>query len=272
MADPGSSELIAPELRPVYAAARARDIDRYLSALLAPPEVRDALVAVAAFAGEAAHIPLAIADPTLALIRLQWWRDALDVVLDGGRTGSPVADALGDALSGHPDFGAAAGDILEARMELCEIAQPGPVADVVALYAAAETATFRLAAGVAGCGGILPEQTLELAGAAYGTTRALLVLPHHLAAGRCSVSGNSDGRSALAEHIGSARTHLADARRELRQAAIRGCFRVFLPLALVEPYLRALERGGHDALRQLAGISPLTRVGRLAWARWRGRI
>ena len=46
----------------------------------------------------------------------------------------------------------------------------------------------------------------------------------------------------------------------------------FLPLALVEPYLRALERPGRDVLRSVAEIAPLTRVWRIAAAHWLGRI
>jgi phytoene synthase len=46
----------------------------------------------------------------------------------------------------------------------------------------------------------------------------------------------------------------------------------FLPLALVEPYLRALERPGRDVLRAPAALAPLTRVWRIAAAHWLGRI
>jgi 15-cis-phytoene synthase len=45
----------------------------------------------------------------------------------------------------------------------------------------------------------------------------------------------------------------------------------FLPLALVEPYLRAIERSGHAWLREEARIAPLTRVCRIAAAHVFGR-
>ena len=50
---------------------------------------------------------------------------------------------------------------------------------------------------------------------------------------------------------------------------VRGAF---LPLALVETYLRALERPGRDVLRSPAEIAPLTRAWRIAAAHWLGRI
>jgi phytoene synthase len=46
----------------------------------------------------------------------------------------------------------------------------------------------------------------------------------------------------------------------------------FLPLALVGPYLRVLERRGQNVLRQPTEIAPLTRVVRIAMAHWLGRI
>jgi 15-cis-phytoene synthase len=57
---------------------------------------------------------------------------------------------------------------------------------------------------------------------------------------------------------------VANLPRELRLA--------FLPLALVETYLRALERPGRDVLRAPAGIAPLTRVFKIAAAHWLGRL
>jgi phytoene synthase len=46
----------------------------------------------------------------------------------------------------------------------------------------------------------------------------------------------------------------------------------FLPLALVEPYLRALERQRGNPLRQEAGIAPITRLAKIAVGHWLGRI
>ncbi len=45
-----------------------------------------------------------------------------------------------------------------------------------------------------------------------------------------------------------------------------------LPLALVEPYLQALERDDHDLTRHIGDVAPLTRVWRIWRARMMGRI
>ena len=66
------------------AAARELDYDRYLAALLAPRAAREGLLALAAFHGEIARIPRTVREPGVGDIRLQWWRDAL---ADAGRRG-----------------------------------------------------------------------------------------------------------------------------------------------------------------------------------------
>ena len=97
-ADPvgeGSSYLLAETKR--------RDPDRYLCALFAPADRRDSVLALVLFNGELARIPTAVTQPMTGLIRLQWWRDALDELAAGGRPRRhPVVEALADLLvKGH---------------------------------------------------------------------------------------------------------------------------------------------------------------------------
>jgi phytoene synthase len=66
-----------------------------------------------------------------------------------------------------------------------------------------------------------------------------------------------------AAHVTS-RQHVANLPRGIRAA--------FLPLALVEPYLRAVERPGRDPLRGVVEIVPLVRVCRILTAHWLGRM
>ena len=86
-------------LSPVGALARAADYDRYLSALFAPVDSREALFALIAFNHEVARIPEAVSEPMLGRIRLQWWREVLEAV-DAGEPARrhevavPLADAI----------------------------------------------------------------------------------------------------------------------------------------------------------------------------------
>ena len=73
------------------ALVRQHDPDRFLTALFAPAAQRDALLALYAFNHELARAREVASEPTLALIRLQWWRE----VVDGAARASRGRDAAG---------------------------------------------------------------------------------------------------------------------------------------------------------------------------------
>ena len=62
---------------------RNGDPDRFLAAMAAPPAARAVLFPVFALNVEAARAPWVTAEPMIAEIRLQWWRDALDEIAEG---------------------------------------------------------------------------------------------------------------------------------------------------------------------------------------------
>jgi 15-cis-phytoene synthase len=83
---------VAPSAFPPSAAlVRRHDPDRFLTALFAPPEHRDALLTLYAFDHELARAREATSEPHLMLIRLQWWRE----VVEGERRRHEVATPLG---------------------------------------------------------------------------------------------------------------------------------------------------------------------------------
>ncbi len=275
----------------VAAAAREGEPDRYLAALLAPSQVRAGLLALAAFAAEIARVPfVAASEPAIGEIRLQWWRDALEPNGSTGRTGSPVADALRCAVERHALPRALLGDMVEARS--FELAG-GFVADEASLRDylwKSEGAPFALAVRI-----IAPSVTSDTGraatacGHAYGLARLLLGLPRALSLGRMPLpQSRLDAAGVRPEELlaGEASAAiarlLADLRAEVRSGLVtsrqhvaslpRAIRTAFLPLALVEPYLRALERPGRDLLRGAAEIVPLTRVYRIIRAHWLGRI
>ena len=80
-----------------YCLARVRegDRDRYLALLFSPAQQRGELAAIAAFNLELARAISEISEPTLSLIRLQWWREAIEEIAGGGPVRRhPVAEAL----------------------------------------------------------------------------------------------------------------------------------------------------------------------------------
>src|SRR5580704_4363429 len=87
-------------LDPIAALVRRHDPDRFLTALFAPPQHRDALLTLYAFDHELARAREVVSEPHLALIRLHWWRE----VVEGARRRHEVATPLGDLLdSGRLD-------------------------------------------------------------------------------------------------------------------------------------------------------------------------
>lgn len=78
---------------------RRHDRDRYLSTLFAPDARRPHLLALYAFNAEVARIRDVVSDPNIGLIRLQWWRDTVESLYDGGTGGGhPVAGAMKPAI------------------------------------------------------------------------------------------------------------------------------------------------------------------------------
>jgi phytoene synthase len=278
----------------VAAAARAGEPDRYLAALLAPAPQREALLALAALAAELSHIPQRVVrEPMMGEIRLEWWRKALTSA-EGDSAGHAVAEAMRTAILRHDLPVRLIDDMLDARaLEL----MPAPFADDAAVEDflwRTEGALFRLGCRVAG----LPmdgavEAACRAAGQAYGLTRLILGLPRSLSLGRVPLAATQLAAARLSAHellaglagtpvqalmqahFAQIRGTLAEARRLVARLP-RERRGTFLPLALVHPYVRQLERHvermGGGALRTEVQIVPLTRVWRIARAQVLGRL
>jgi phytoene synthase len=253
--------------------ARADDRDRYLAALLAPRSARADLITLTAFLGEIARIPELVNEPMMGEIRLQWWRDILESGRSEASSGSPVADALLDTIARQrlplEWFHA----LLEARSrELTPNAFSPEEEDLDSYLDATDGTAFRLAARILAGEGEAGSETLRAAGRAWGRIRLLRGLPAALAKGRSPLSlAAADWDAATGPVLEGARAWLQEARSRLPEAP-EAVLPAVLPLALVEPYLKALQRLGPDIARVKADISPLTRVWRLWWASTRRRI
>ncbi len=57
---------------------KRHDLDAYLGTLLSPEAEQPRLFAVWAIAADALRLPWSATEPAMAMIRLQWWRDALE--------------------------------------------------------------------------------------------------------------------------------------------------------------------------------------------------
>jgi phytoene synthase len=268
--------------------ARAGEPDRYLAALLAPSPAREALLALAAFAGELARVPrLVVREPAMGDIRLQWWRDALELP-DGVRTGHPVADALRAAARSHRlPAGLLAEPIAARALELR--ADPFPTEAALGEYLwKAEGCLFALASHILRLpAGEEAEAACRAGGHAYGLARLLAGLPRSLALGRVPLAQPQIAEAGLTPQellagpaanklsrlLARCRAEIDDSLAATRRF-VRGLSRsqrvAFLPLALVGSYLRALDRV--SALREEAHVAPFARVCRIGAAHVLGRL
>jgi phytoene synthase len=269
--------------------ARDGDLDRYVSALFAPRAAREHLFALYAFNVELARIGEQVSEPQLSEIRLQWWRDALDRASSGEATGHPVADALGLAVRQCDLSRQSLADLIDARRFDVSVRIMPDTAALDDYLGKTAVALFKLAAEIVMAGGRAAGQralgeAVTAAGIAYGLTGLMRALPVHARRGRVDLPEDAllrHGASPAKLLAGDASEGLAELLADLREsarAALRSARQhvaelppaarpAFLPLALVDPYLSALQKV--DPLHQVADINPLTRLLRLVTWRFR---
>ncbi|WP_159999977.1 squalene/phytoene synthase family protein [Roseomonas sp. 18066] len=176
MADPAA-------LSPLAELARRNDPDRFLCALFAPPAQREILFLLVAFNHELARARQAASNTMTALIRLQWWRDAVDeAATDAPPRRHEVATPLAAALrEGRLD-----GETLQGMIDAREAEMEEDIPSLPALlaYLRGSAGGFSVAAGRAlGAG---PEHLagLQALGAAYGMAALLRGIPSQAMQGR----------------------------------------------------------------------------------------
>ena len=166
-------------LSPVATLVRRHDPDRFFTALFAPPVQRETLLTLYAFNHELARARDVASEPTLALIRLQWWRE----VVEGTRRRHEVATALGDALDAGAFDRADLVQMIDARETEAEPAIPTLAAwrD----YVRGTAGALARAAGTLLGADEAARTRLTSLGAAYGVAGILRSIGRHAAQGRC---------------------------------------------------------------------------------------
>jgi phytoene synthase len=274
----------------VMQAVRAADRDRYLSALYAPADKRDALLSLYAFNAEIAGVRDRIHEALPGEIRLQWWRDV--IAAGSPATGHPLADALVGTIKKYALPKAAFENYLDARIfDLYDDPMPSRT-DLEGYCGETAGAIIQLSAMILDPRAA-PEcaQLAGRAGCAQAIAGLLLMMPIHRARGQCFVprdilaaagsspeefisgDGGAGATSTVAAMIALANEHLDAFEREASNLpqALR---LAFLPLALTGAYLKLLSRPGFDPLRQIAELSAGRRhwlLLRLAWRGWPAR-
>ena len=264
-----------------YCGERVRqgDPERFRDALFAPPDQREGLFALYAFNLELAKIAPMVSEPMLGEIRLQWWRDSLDMAEAGEPRRHAVAEPLA-AITREAGLPRALMDaMIDARASDLE---PGfPQDDPALMRYLSQTAgslTALAAQALVPTFSDAGREAAQQAGLGIGAARYILALPVLAAQGRAPLAGSIDwsalrngGRSeALQERLGSlAETGLAAIRaaRDARRDIPRDAIPALLEVGLAERVLRDIR--GADSFAELSPPSEFRRqFGRL----WRGTI
>jgi 15-cis-phytoene synthase len=207
---------------------RRHDPDRFLCALFAPAERRETLFLLYAFNHELARAREVASQPTLALIRLQWWRE----VVEGARRRHEIAGPLGEAL----DTGRLQPADLAAMIEGREAEADAAIPTLAAWeqYVGATAGGVAVAAGRA-LGADEPTlRRLRPLGTAYGIAGQLRSVPALTRQGRCQLP-----EEVLAAHGLTVHDVVADPRS-----------------ARLAPALRALADHGRRLLSEARGPVP----------------
>lgn len=266
---------------------RRYDRERFLTALFAPADRREALFALYAFNLEIAKIRETVREPMMGHIRLQWWRETIEGIYAGTVRRHEVAEPLAEVIRAHGLPRDAFDRMIDARMADLEEEPPADLA-VLEQYAADGAGTLgMLAARVLGGAAPVIEAAKEV-GTAYGLAGILRATSFRARLGRVDLPEallvaekvrvrdvlDLHGSPGLGRVVGQiaerARALIASARAK-RAEAPREQLSAMLPAVLAERHLKRLASVGYDPFHASLGRRDGLQSLALTIAAWRGR-
>ncbi len=275
-------------LSEIAALARRNDPDRFLCALFAPAEARETLFLLTAFNHELARARTATSNIMTALIRLQWWRDALDEVVSGNpvrrhEVTTPLAEAI---RAGRLD----AADLLpmiDARE--AEVEEEMPSQEALMAFLRGSSGGYAVAAGRVLGAPPAAMPGLQAAGTVYGMGLLLrgiaanamqdrcllpadLLEPHGLSPADVARDPRTPGVAKVAQDLARDALRLwAEARPGLSKALPKEAVAAALPARLGVRDLRRVLAKDWDLAQPTPPRGTRDRLS-VAWAGWRGRV
>jgi 15-cis-phytoene synthase len=265
------------------ALARTHARDQWLSALYASASTRGALCALASFDAVIRHALKRARDPSLAAMRLAWWREIITGERKDEAAGNPVALALQGAIDAYALPRAWLEAMLDARLQEIAPQDDFNLAAFRAFADESEGARLRLAARIAAGGADLDSSDAHApAGMALALARLLAELPfkagsaptlipadvaarHGVSVADFDARRLSAGVVAVCKELrGLARDELAEAERRLERSA-PAILPAFVPLAPLRLDLDRLDRNSGRPFDAAGEVSALRRQ----WAIWR---
>jgi phytoene synthase len=270
------------------ALVREHDPDRYLATLFAPADAREALFTLYAFDHEIARVRRVVSEAVAGLVRLQWWREALATAAADKPPAHPVVEAVHARWERFAPLWPRLEAAIEAREQELSDEPPADLAALEQRLAAGAGEVTLAAMDLLGVGEAPARAAARHVGLALGLVRLLqglagdlrrsrvplpsaLLAAHQLDPERVADAPAAALRPMVAELIGRARGHLAEARRH-RPAIPRRALAALLAAPLLEAYLARLARARCDPRAPVrtrpAGSAPLFLLGHYALRRY----
>jgi phytoene synthase len=269
---------------------RRYDPDRFLTALYAPADRRDALMTLYAFNLEIAKVRETVSEPMLGEIRLQWWREAIEEAYgDGPVRRHAVVEPLAATIRLRGIARTHFERIIDARAFDLDDDPPETVAALCVYAENTSSALLHAALDILGAAenpdAVKAARHLGVAWAIVGLIRAM---PHHLRQRRLylprdiEIEAGVDRRSMLelqnSPALEAAIAILADiahaelaAARAVRDTVPRTAIPALLPAVLADGHLKRLERARYNVFDPRLAQRPGLLSARLSIAAMRRR-
>ncbi|CAI9775538.1 unnamed protein product [Fraxinus pennsylvanica] len=281
---------------------RNYDYHHYLCLLELPPNMRKAAFALRAFNVETARAMDVASDPKIGLMRLLWWKEAIDKIFSNKLIEHPVTRALASVISEHKVSKNWLKRSVEARINDAnrEVTDIPETLEVLERYA--EDTASTILYSTLQSGGIrstVADHAASHIGKASGLLLLLKSLPYHASKNRhfpyipaevaekhgllvnhggqkeIRLDSREDLCNAVFDMASVANAHLLKA-RELRGTVPTEALPVLLPAVSAEVILDTLKRVQFDVFdprltRGILGNPPLLFQLKLKWYSWRGK-
>lgn len=250
---------------------KKHDYDRFLISMLAPADVRDDLLALFAFNHEIAKTREVVSEMTLGLIRLQWWRDAINGIYDGKILSHEVVEPLARAINRHNLLREHFETLIYAREFDLEDVLPGNLEGLMNYADFTTTPLLKLAVQITGGDADMEAvQPIAINYALMGVLRAVPVMAQN---GRCLLPEDLLASAQIKRsEIGKPdkNVSLSEVAQKIATAFTKGCAPHNNVLkstqALASIYLHHLEKSRFDTMSQKMQAGPQMKVLRLVLA------
>lgn len=298
---PAASSSLRTALSYCVRQVRAYDYHHYLCLLHLAPAMRKAAFTFRAFNIETARAMDVVSDPRTGLMRLLWWKEAVDKVFGNKLVEHPVAQALSSVIADHKVSKHWLKRSVEARINDANREEgtiPGTSAELERYAEDTQSTILYMTLQAGGIQSTVADHAASHIGKASGLLLLLKALPHHVnkqgtvhyipasVAEECGLlitreGGRSEVRAgerlpdAVFKVASVAEAHLHKA-RELAPSVPKEAIPVLLPALPAQVLLDTLRRCEFNVFdprlsRGVHGVSPLWYQLKLNWNAWRSR-